>query len=443
MRTRLLLLVTLFFGCACTQAAESIPDWLAAQLPDKTVLKKPGVHPLSNGDLLGVGQGSAHESLRDIQASRVALDMAERDAKLRIAKYLYPEMFARHKNVAIDITHLFRVFEQRANTAGAKAFVAIVVNSGDVSARPVLDDSVILDAKRVYLSPEALAYLQDPILQLGGGRIFTHKDGWIAVGVGVSPIFGGDSLAERDAMKRARMEAGEELAETIFGGRFELLEEEAETREEHNGIARMREWSSKTTRENVEGELRRAVELGYWFTNDEHVAVALAVSDLPLDYLSVRPADPAEEVDYLDWNVEKSWEYPLLNRPGLLRGGAVLVFEANALWVVGVGAGKLNEDPKNNRIDAPRSAELDAKRNIIKYLVGFSSNSETVEIEEVVLEMNEHGVDSSSIIGSLRRNLGENAAGVVKNMRVLGSWKAADGKLLYQAYAIRLFPGEN
>lgn len=423
-------------------AGETIPGWLGEQLPDRSVLVKPGVYTLKNGKLLGVGQGTLNTSLRGSQGSRMALDSAEYDAKQRVARHLFPDDFSKYKTISVEMRHSQRVFEQTATNTNKIAYVAIVVDADDVSAKPLLDASVILDVKKVVVPQGMFSYLEDPLLQLGGGKIFSYKNGWLAVGIGLAPLFGKGSVAERDAMKRARLEAGKALTDTIFGSDFSVMEQEAESQIERDGIVQVWQWSNRRTRESIEGTLKQAAEVGYWFTDDDHIAIVVAVSNLPLDPSLVSntlQSDGDLDIpDYPDWDVEPDWEYALFSHPRLLKGGAILYHDSGEWWAVGVGAAKLTGNPANDQMNAPRAAQLDAQRNIIKYLVGFSSKSNSESVEEIMIIMAGNGAESSSILESLQKITNERANGFIRNMRKGGSWKSLDKKLLYQVHAVNV-----
>lgn len=437
-----LLAIFMALSGAPLQAGEAIPVWLEAQLPDRSVLQHPGVYPLKDGKLLGVGVGTAAKSMRESHAIRFSLQKAERDATYRIAKYLYPDEFSRHKTVAVDIRRRYRVFESSASEPERESHVAVVVDAGDVSVRPMLDASVIVDASRTNLPAEMFYYLRDPLVQLGGGHIDSFGEGWIAVAVGVAPLLGEDSPAERDAFKRARAEAGKALAETIFGSHFQVQEEGGESQSGRNGNAAFREWTQRTTREQIEGHLHHAVEAGYWHTDDGHVAVVLAVSDSPLDSLmsSLPFQDDAQMdiPDYPDWDVEPQWEFVLLSYPRLLNGGALVYPEPPGIYAVGIGVANLVGNPANDQINAPKAAEIDARRQIIKYLSGFSTQSDTKTTEEIEVIFAENGMESSSAIERLRKTTRENTAGIIRGLRKVGSWKSMDGKLLYQMHVVKI-----
>lgn len=440
MSIRAIALIILFPHTAFLFSGQLPTSKLIEQLPDKTALSKPGVYPLKDGYLLGVGQAMLHSALRDSLTSRTALNLAERDAKRRIARHLYPEVFANHQNVSVNIRLAQRVHEQMSVNNAQVAYVAIVVNEKDVTVIPLPDTSVILDAKKVFIPPEMLYYLQDPLLQLGGGRVFSYEEGWIIIGVGVAPLFGDDSIAERDAMKRARIDAAKAITEAVFGSNFQMLEQEAENSLERDGVISIRKWSQRRTRESIEGELNNAVEVGYWLTDDEHIAVVMAASDIPLNHSTYSMTEQTIEetgiADYPDWEVEPQWEYPLLAHPRLLKGGAIVYPNSETLWVVGVGAAKLTGNLANDRINAPRAAQMDASRHIIRYLVGFSSHSHIHNIVEVEKIWDENGLESSSIIESLKKITKENATGMVRELRSIGTWKSQDCNLLYQAYVM-------
>lgn len=411
----------------------------AADIPSE-----PGVYPQPDGKLLGVGAGKLHSSLRATHAARAALNAAERDAKRRIARYLFPNEFADGKSIVIDIRGSVRVQEMPAGN-NTPALVAILAAPAGVSVRSQADASVIVDARQVAVAPAMFSWLTDPLLQLGGARIYEYRDGWLAVAVGQAPLSGGDSIAERNALKAARVEAGKNLADVIFGSTLNVLEDEAESVQERNGIASMRQWTRSVTRETIEGKMNHAVEAGHWFTNDDYAAVVLVVSQPQLEpeFLAGyhdNSSDNEQTIpEYPDWDVEPEWEFVLLDCPRLLRGGAVLYPQPDGLWAVGVGAGKLSGNVATDRINAPRAAEMDARGNIIKYLTGFSTASKTEDVRELEIILDQNGLESSSVIESLQKVTREQTTGRIHDLRRVGSWKSLDGKLLYQIHIVNLF----
>ena len=417
-------------------SVDSLPDNIRKQLPDISILSKPGVYTLNSGDVIGVGQGKISSAMRESQAVRHAMDSAERDAKQKIAKHLFPEQFKKYSSVSITMSHSRRVFE---DSDGQNAYVAILVNAGDVSVFPQVAAEVILDSRNISLDQAYLSFLEDPLLQIGGGRVYAYKDGWLAIGVGLAPLIGSGSVAERDALRLAKLEAGKVLAESIFGSYVESLENTAQEQIERDGLIRMREWTSRRTRESIEGELRKASEIGYWLTNDDHVAVAMAISSVPLSVTAISNGSTSNVIpEYPDWEVEPPWEYVLLDNPRLLKGGVILYPEGTDMYAVAVGTAKLSGNVNNDRINAPRVAEMDARRQIIKYLVGFSVKGKTEAREEIELVMSENGFESSKVIESLSKMGQEKASGMVRGMQKTGSWKSEDRSLLFQVHIVKV-----
>jgi hypothetical protein len=420
-------------------AGETPPEWVARQFSDSKVLEKPGVYKLKEGVMLSIGVSKINATVRASRALHVAFDSAERDAKRRIARFLYPDVFSQRKSVAVDISRAQRIFERVNPDKTDSVIVAIVTKAKYVSITPLADVSVIIDAQNVIIDPVYLEYLRDPLLQMGGGRIFSHKNKWLALGVGIATLTGTDSLAERDALKRARLDAGKRLSETVFGSIFEINEDAGESQVERDGMVRLHEWSKTRTRENIEGELKQATEIGFWYTNDNHVAVVMAASSDPLHINITQGNEVDPEIpDFPDWNIDPEWEFVLLSYPRLLRGGAILYPSNGQLWCLGVGAAKLTGNKANDSINAPRAAEVDARRNIIRYLVGFSSKSQIEEIAEFETVFFENGQEYSSIVESLQRLTIEQASGFIRSLQKGGSWKSTDNKLLFQVHVTNI-----
>jgi hypothetical protein len=403
------------------------PNWLT----------KPGIYELPDGSLLGVGQGKIPSSMRETRAETYSLDRAEWDAKERIARYLFPDIFKKRKTVHIGLKHVRRVSEKHIED---NSYVGIVVKPQDVTALPIPDTSVILEAEKVDVVPEMLLYLEDPLLQLGGGRIFARDEGWIALGVGLASLSGKGSLAEREALKLARVEANRALAETIFGSNMKILEREIDTALEKDGLVQFKKWSSTQTEETVSGQLRQAVEVGSWQTKDGYLASVMAVGfpALNLPDQAARVEAPVTVPDYPDWEVEARWEYVLLNYPRLLHGGAIIFPESDSLWIIGVGAAKLRGDPAYDRINAPRMAEMDARKNILKYLDGFSVKGVSKAVEELENIIRDNGAEYLNVQESLERIARENSVGISRNVNQVGSWKSEDRAILFCLFTIKL-----
>ena len=436
MKTRFYLPLLFIISMYPAFSGDSLPKHIREQMPDISILSQPGVYTFDDGDLIGVGQGKIPSSMRNSQAIRYAMDSAEQESKQRIAKHLFPDQFKKYSSLSITMTQSRRVYE---DNNGQNAYVAILVNAKDVSVSPQVASEVILDSHTVNLDQAFLSYLEDPMLQIGGGKIYAYKDGWIAIGVGLVPLIGKDSVAERDALRLAKIEAGKALAESIFGSYFESFEDASVEQIEQDGIVRIREWSSKRTRESIEGELRKAVEIGYWFTDDSHVAVAMAVSSLPLSVNIASPAINSNAIpNYPDWEVASPWEFVILDNPRLLKGGVILYPEGTDVYVVAVGTAKLSGNSENDRINAPRVAEMDARRQIVKYLIGFSVKGKIDARDEIEIVMSENGFESSRVIESLNKIGQEKASGLVRGMQKSGSWKSEDGKLLFQVHTVKI-----
>lgn len=438
---RFLILFPLLLCSGFSFAGEEMPAWLEEQLQEGGGPLRPGVYVLKDSHLLGVGEGRLHATHRGRRSLRFALLAAERDAKRRIARHLHPEIFDRYRNVSVKMRRATRVHEETGRSEGSAVLVAVLVDPANVAVTPLPSPEVILDARRVEVAPEMLPYLKDPLLQLGGGRIFSSGEGWLVVAVGLAPLFGEDATAERDALKRARVAAGKAIAETVYGSNFDVLEQEVETRCERDGVARFRRWSKTSTREQIEGHLQRAAEFGHWRTNDGHIAVVLAVTDslagldapetLVIDQEGTAPLYPP------DWDMEPQWENVFLEHPRLLEGGAIIYPSSGGLWGICVGAAPLTGDAVNDKTHAPHLAELDAGRSIVKYLLGFSSESVTLFNEEIESIMAERGVNATPlIIESLKSMTQEAATGLVRGLHPVGSWTSEDGQKLYRVFVV-------
>ena len=245
---------------------------------------------------------------------------------------------------------------------------------------------------------------------------------------------GAESASRRDARKIARVNAVKELSETVFGAWMEVVEADGTDYREAGESARFREWSAKLTREQVSGEFAGVEDAGSWLTADGELAM---VSVLAKPALIWENAGSPAEVEIKDLEMEPEWEEAFRDRPQWWLGGAGVAKVGGGGAAVAVGAAKLKGEPLYDRMHAPMAAELDAKRNFLKFFAGFRSNTVATDLESIT-ETFADGEESTRIVDLFRKISEEKAGGVVKNMVRVGSWKSEDGKILYLAFTLGL-----
>lgn len=439
-RNRLLLLTTLFVVACLSAFSGDIPDWLLRQLPDRSVLTTPGAYPLADDKILGVGEGKISEGLRDERALRLATERAALDAKRRIALFLFPDEFKKYRRIDVVIAYAQTVLTSHAGQPDVT--VCLVADANGVALRPSLGLDVIIDAHDIQVAPEVLPYLAEyPVLQDGGARIFSHDDGWFALAVGLAALpTGADARARHEGSKIARAAAGRELSELIFGNHIEVLEVEAESVIEAEGIARAKEWLRKETRETVQGMLHQAEQVGAWLTDDGHIAVVLAVGTAPPGLRDAVPMyEDGDSPEHPDINIAADWEGAFRSHPGILKGGAALYNRDDGTYALAIGVSALSGNPALDMIRAPRAAEIDARRQIVRYLEGFSLLSKIEAIEEMELTAaNNGGLDEVNQVESLQKRTRERSVGKSDPMLKVGDWRSKDGKVLYAAFVMSL-----
>lgn len=407
------------------------PQWLLEQLADMSVLTAPGVYDLGEGSLLAVGEGRVVQSLREPRALRLAVMMANRDAERRLAKHLFPEA---DDGVTLEMTGRQTVSKRHVDANPALVYVAFVVHAGNVKRVELPSSSAFRGLTRVEVHPlvkEELA-AQPPLLG-GGGHVFELDSGWLALGVGLADIKQpGDSASEREARKIARVNAVKNLSEAVFGAFVETEEQDGNIFLVLDDREFFREWSRKQTRETVRGELSRVDDAGSWLAADDLVAVVVALGEPRLEWDG---GDIVEAPDAAEVEVAPEWLEAMYGLPHLWRGGAALVRVGDRPMALAVGGAKLKGDKAYDQTRAPFAAEIDAQRNLLRYFAGFSAKTETVDLEELSTVFKD-GIEAEDFVETMRKTSQEKTGGAVRKLEKVGTWKSADGKMLYLAYAV-------
>ena len=424
-------LCLVFAGCPVPAGEMAPPQWLSGQLADMSILTQPGVHKLGDGRLLAVGEGRVPQSLREPRALRLAVMMANHDAKRRLGTFLFPEA---GDGVAIEMTGQQTVSEKHFDGSPARVYVGIVVHGGNVRRVELSSDTAFQGLTRVDVHPlvkEELA-AQPPLLA-GGGQVFELDSGWLALGVGLADIKQpGDSASEREARKIARVNAVKNLSEAVFGAFVETEERDGSVFLILDDRESFKEWSRKQTKETVAGELSRVDDAGSWLEGDSQIAVVVALGEPRLEWVG---EDMAEAPDATDLELEPDWLEAMFSRPQLWRGGAALVRVGDRPVALSIGGAKLKGDKVYDQTKAPFAAEIDAQRNLLKYFAGFSAKTVTVDGEELSSAF-DGGAEAEKFVETMQKSSQEKTAGAVRKMEKVGSWKSVDGKMLYLAYAL-------
>ena len=438
------LLICIAMLTVLAQSVAPAGDIQPIALPSKQLLEQvaaesafvtPGVHTLRDSPLvLLVGEGKVAGSLGEARAKRLAHDMAEHDAIRRLAAFLYPG----EQGVLLEMSGQQAV-TTFINTKTNKLYLGITVDPAKVKRIERTAAMVFSSCRNLQLHPlvmEEMAAL--PTLLDGGGHIFESPDGWMAVGVGFADIkTPGDSASERDARKIARVNATKELSEVIFGAWMEVMEADGSAFAETGAGGNFLEWSVKHNRESVTGEFVNLEIAGSWSTDDDEMAVVAVLSEPRLSWEGVVRNTAAEPPDVADVDMPEEWEEVFSLRPQWWKGGTGVAAPGGKPMAVAIGAARLRNDPAYDRIQAPMAAELDARRNFLKYFAGFTSATVTTDTESIRETFSDAGV-AARVENILQKTARENSKGAVRVMNRVGGWKSGDKKLLYAAYAIDL-----
>lgn len=437
---RVLLFLLGVFVCVGGWAGDIQPialpsQWLLERVGNESVFVTPGVHMLRDSPLLlVVGEGRVSGSLGEARAKRLAHTMAEHDGLRRLAAFLYPG----EQGVAVEMSGQQTV-ATFANTKTNRLYVGVTVDPASVKRVERTAAMVFSGCRNLQLHPlvmDEMAAL--PTLLDGGGHIFESADGWLAVGVGFADITTpGDSAPERDARKIARVNATKELSEVIFGAWMEVMEADGTAYAETGAGGNFLDWSVKNTRESVTGAFTNMEVAGSWSTDDNEMAVVAVMSDPRLSWDGVARNLTAEPPDVSEVDMPPEWEEVFAFRPHWWRGGSGVAAPDGKAMAVAVGAARLRNDPAYDRIQAPQAAELDARRNFLKYFAGFTSTTVTSDIESIQQTFSDAG-EATRVEDILKKTAQENSKGAVRVMKKVAGWKSGDGKLLYAAYVIDL-----
>lgn len=415
----------------------------------------PAVRELPDGSLRASGRAKIPSGLRADRAARFAAMRAELDAKRRIARHLHPEYFkGGYGAVRIEASGIAVVSTTREETPVPQVRVELSVPRENMTVTPIPRADCLAGATEVRVHPDALEYLsRSPGLADGNGQIFAYKGGWLALGGGLAalPEDGEpDAQERRELEKIARAYAMQALTEAVFGTQIRVMEAEGEViTQDKNARAVIREWLEKETRETVEGKIRGAVELGSCVTEDRHLLILMGVANV-----AVTPWAEAESQYYIaasddlpgaatparlavplppEWKVDPEWDAVLRARPDVWDGGLLVVDDADATHVIGVGAAKLSGQPAQDRLIAPTVAEADAKRGIGAYLKGADIKAVIVAREEYAATQTGDALAREES-ESLHKELRERVGGELPGMQSVGSWKSGKGDYLFSAF---------
>ena len=434
-RKQLLLIASAAFLLSGFLAAGEMspPKNIADKVANEKAFTTPGVYPLGADSLLVVGEGRVTKSLRETRALRLAQMLAERDALRRLGAHLHPDA---PRLARLDVSGRQAVSEKHVDGGESRVYMGFVVSPSRVKLIMPAAAQVFAEFREVKVHPAVMeAMAKAPLLADGGGRVFETEEGWLAIGVGYAAIDkGGNSQDERQARKIARVNAAKELSEAVFGAWMQVVEKDGSAHMAGMDGERFREWSVKLTREQVTGELANVEEAGSWLTDDGELAV---VSVLARPALIWDDDGSDEEQTVADLEMDDDWREAFRRRPQWWHGGAGVARIDGALMAVAVGGAKLKGEPLYDRTRAPMAAELDARRNFLKYFSGFTSDTVTTDVEELMEEF-AGDAKSARAVELFRKTAREDSGGLVKTMRKVASWKSGDGATLFSAYAITM-----
>jgi hypothetical protein len=163
--------------------------------------------------------------------------------------------------------------------------------------------------------------------------------------------------------------------------------------------------------------------------------MVVTLSDPRLTWDGIDETQSAPSVSEIDMPAE--WEEAFHRHPQWWLGGAgIAVVEGEAV-AVAVGAAKLKGDPLYDRMQAPMAAEVDARRNFLRYFAGFATKTVTDDVEAIRSAFSDAG-ESEEVLDALRKISTEQSGGAVRTMEKVGGWKSEDGKILYGAFTVKL-----
>lgn len=406
-------------------AQAAVPDWLQREVGAQ--IYTPGVYSLSQGRLLAVGAGRIAQSLRAERALRLAALRAENDAKLHLARHLFPNELKGQRRYTLALSGAQVAYSETRDGAVVLGLITQAASARLVPLPP------LAECYDVRIAPLASQLLEEsPPLAEGGAAIFPQKavpSGWVAVGVGFAALTTGDDPAEEDKARiLAAVDARRTLTEAIYGVTVSSSEKSSEILFSGPGGDLLRQWERNTVTENVRGLLQGAEIAGEWKTEDNHLAVLVLVGRPALQLV----AEAAISQDNLpQFTMEEPWIPAFLKRPWLLTGGAALHVLDEQPFLLIVEKGRLQGNPTADRIQLPVLMETKARNAAARYLGGVETQSRAVDTEERHLD----SAKAKEVLkSSLQKLAQENVLGIVQAMRKVGSWHSQDGKELFVAY---------
>lgn len=420
--------MVMWFSPAAANAADLTPE----------ELRTPGVYAVENGGLVSVASGRISTTLGKARAERLAQEQALRNARQQLALHLYKDKLSGPEKFSVSISGA-RIINQ--NNDGNAIFVALLADPARVSLVP---RSPLEDFNEVNAAPivgellTRMATIAD-----GGGMVFDVDGGWVGLGVGYAAL---PEPATPEALRKAktiaRVAAAEALTGFIYGVQVDTWSEEHSIFAESPAGAVFKEWSQDKTREEIAGFLNGAQTAGEWFTDDNHVGVAVLVGQPPLDLAAEfedaalvqdETGGSADEPLLYKSDITVDWQRILLARPWILAGGTSLCKHEGTLYAIVVESGVLKGNAAYDRMQLPTMLDAKARNQLTRYLLGFSSKTVTQSEESRFADL--QGEDVTQSLNTVSR---EGAVGVVSGIKRMGSWYSEDEKTLFQAFAVPL-----
>ena len=428
--------------CLCLLCFVSVSS-AAERLPDT-----PGVYQSGDGRLIVVGAGKITSQLRGDRAERLALALAGRDARARLARYLFPQE-TRSGSVFVSLSGSVVLHQGPMPADAEKMLVVLAVDPAKVSLAAY---EPLQEHYEVRIAPFFSDILrEDPSLAEGGGRILARDGGWLAIGVGYATLSPeADRAGERAARTIARVHAEKAIAAAVFGAEVTLTESQLEIVAEGPGGAALKEWAATRFAEEVRGTLAHTLSAGEWRTLDGRLGLAMVtgcpepvsalygtpgILDAPEGNASgATPDGKSAEAIPPRFVVEEAWQQPLLSRPWLLQGGLALHEQDQALWLLVVEGRPLSGNPAEDRLQLPLLAQTQARNAAARFLSGATITSGETESEQRLFDSVGNKDETVLTLSEIAR---EDVSGVVDGMKTIGSWISTDRNIAYFAYVLR------
>lgn len=422
-----------FRASAAEAAAPSAPH----RVTEEALPEAPGVYPAGDGNrLLVVGVGKITRQLQRPRAERLAVALAGRDARIRLARHLFPQEMDRGPT-SLSLSGI-RVLHQRVLPSDPwKMQVVLTVDPGEVHLAPY-------DPLQEYYEVNAAPFVAEllgeaPLLAEGGGRVFARENGWMVLGIGHAPLPDDPGWsAERAARTVARVQAEKALAAAVFGAEVTVTGQQREIVAEGPGGAALKEWAATRFSEEVHGALSHVLPAGEWKTLDGRLGVAVvAGSPTPEPFLQGEGAPEAEaaRTPPPHFSVEADWREVILSRPWLFQGGLALYEREQSLWLLIAEGAPLSGKPSDDRLRLPVIIEAKARTGAVRFLSGATITGSDTESEQRLYDGVSNKEETSVIVAKIAR---ENILGAVSGMKKIGEWTSEDGAIRYCLYEVRL-----